>query len=133
MSSDLPDHESPETTFHRLLIVRDVWLPGVQRWGKEYVGRKMNGELFDTVRRFATEYKAQHDEPKAESERKLAELYLHHSRATPWRIIRVKVHVKRKIKQGQPKDGDFAPNPGLMSFQEWTGAVRGSKKVMPPS
>jgi hypothetical protein len=133
--SDRPDGENPETTFHRLLIVRDVWLPGVQRWAKEYVGRKLNGELFDTVRRFASEFSATNDGPsKAESERKLAELYLHHSRATPWRIIRVKVHVKRKIRQGQPQEGDFASSPGLLSLQEWTGAVGGrSKKVTPPS
>ncbi len=133
--SDRPDNECSETTFYRLVIVRDVWFPGVQRWAKEYVGRNMPGELTATDRRFASDFKATNDGPsKAESERKLAVLYLHHSRATPWRIIRVKVTVRRKIKQGQPQESDFAPSPGLMSFQEWTGSVGvRSKKVPGPS
>jgi hypothetical protein len=120
----MTDAESPETSFYRLLIVRDVWLPGVQRWGKEYVGRKMNGEIFDTARRFASEFSALNNGPsEAESERRLAELYLHHSRATPWRIIRAKVTVHRRIRQGPPKEGDFSRRPDPMNIQQWASAV----------
>ncbi len=128
----LTDAESPETSFHRLLIVRDVWHPGVQRWAKEYVGRNMPGELLATDRRFATEFRWD-DRPRAEREMHLAEAYLHSSHGTPWRIIRAKVTVHRRLRQGLPKDEDFARSPGLLNIQQWVGAVGHHKKTPPPS
>lgn len=130
--SQCPEHERAETTFYRLLIVRDIWLPGVQRWGREYVGRKLDGELYDAPRCYALEFWESNGGPeKADSERRLAEMYLHHPLATRWRVIRVKVRVRRRLRDGYPKEMDFAPSPGLMSLPQWAGALGDKKRPRP--
>ena len=117
------DGELPETVFNRLLIVRDVWHAAEQRWEKVYVGRNMHGQLFDTDRRYASEFRWD-EQHRAEKEMALATKFLVDERATPWRIIHVKVTVRRKIKQGQPKPEDFAPlPPPAMDLQEWADVL----------
>lgn len=124
---NLCEDERPETIFHILVVACWVWQSGVQRWRREYAGYAMDGSLIATSRGHAEMYpKADYD--RAEKLCFLASKALYSASATPWKVVRVKVTVRRKMRTAPPKDGDFAPLPGLLSLQEYA-AMHGYKPV----
>lgn len=123
----LCEDERPETIFHILVVACWVWQSGVQRWRREYAGRALDGTFIATSRGHAEMY-PKADYHRAEKDCYLASKALYNPSATPWKIVRVKVTVKRKMRSGLPKEGDFAGLPGLLTLHEYA-AANGYKPV----